>query len=159
MNNLRILKAFLVGMGSFLPLTQAKREKQNLWWSICLVVLTSTKLLPSMQSPIGACPFARDVLADLIITHSPGFNVMALLIHRGVFNHCFPKESCHDRMTEDRWTVSLIHVFYHNQPTASPWGFLAQIPTYHQLSSILWPQCHFFTADWIRPILSSMTTL
>lgn len=160
MNNLRILRAFLVGMGSFLTLTQAESENQNLWWSTCLVVLTSTKLPHSVQSPTDACPFAGDVLADLIITHSPGFNMMTLLIHRGVFNHCFPKESRHDRMTEDRWTVSLTNVFYHNQPTTNPWGFLTQIPTYHQLSSILWSTVSFpHSRLWIRPILSSMTTL
>ena len=113
-----------------------------------------------MQSPVDACVFAGDVLADLIITHSPGFNIMTLLTYHGVFNHCFLKTSHHDRMTQDRWTVSLNHVFFQNQPTTNPLGFLAQIPTYPQLSCILWSTVSFLHSRlWIRSILSSMTTL
>ena len=150
-----------LGLNGVISTSNSGRKwKTNPWWSTCLVVLASTKRPHSVQSPVDACPFAGDVLADLIITHSPGFNIMTLLTHHGVFNHCFLRKSCHDRMTEDRWTVSLIHLFFQNQPTTNPLGFLAQIPTYPQLSCILWSTVSFLHSRlWIRPILSSMTTL
>lgn len=76
------------------------------------------------------------------ITHSPGFNIMTLLIHRGVFNHCFLKKST--AMTElktDEQSAS--SVFFQNQPTTTPFGFWPRFPHTTQFSCILWSTVSF----------------